>query len=357
MQVFYVRRNPYELANWWEKFFKKLGQRFKNWFYFKDTGGFFRGSLHRTCSVTESKINYLQQQTSQSWLEENYDALVISQEATNPRVESDNISSLNFLNDLESITTVLLVDDPDPAYVPGNEVFDRFDLVFKRGPYKDTKRYELSEVNRNKIRPTMLHYRKLIPNRFNINRVDPRNYGQRKPADEFEHDVFFLGLDVGDWRRKTVQKLHQKDVEFYGGLYTSEQYEGEPPDHLTHEPLPYSEFLQAIRASRINVAAEHKGFSHRHLEIWAQDSFMVSSPAIDEIALPFEPEEGTHFVMYESVEELDEIVDYYLNHPDERRAIAKEGRSLFEEEYDFEKHGEYIKRQITKTADDPPVKF
>src|SRR5690625_4534488 len=73
---------------------------------------------------------------------------------------------------------------------------------------------------------------------------------------------------------------------------------------------------------------------------------MISSPSVNEVKLPFEAVDGTHYVTFRDSDDLVEKVKYYMEHADEREEIVKNGRQLFKEEYNFHKHGNYIVKQL-----------
>src|SRR5690625_2322308 len=84
------------------------------------------------------------------------------------------------------------------------------------------------------------------------------------------------------------------------------------------------------RSSIVNLALEGYGqFTYRHRECWALSSFMISSPSVNEVKLPFEAVDGTHYVTFRDSDDLVEKVKYYMEHADEREEIVKNGRQLF----------------------------
>jgi hypothetical protein len=318
----------------------------RQWYYFWGREGFFRAALHYQNDVTEISFSKLQKKTS-AWISK-YDVIVFDflcnkqNRKTNFEALREGLKKLN--NIPASIPRALLVANAAAFNLPDNEIMDYFDIVFKREPFKDRSKYSMSEKNINKIHPTMISCHFVPASRFNLKKIQPSESGFSEPADDFKYEVSFIGTETSDERIKVVETLLESDYNFFGGL---REKRSELPDKLKAKRLNKKDYIRTIRNTKINLALEGCGeFTYRHLELWWACAFMISSPSINELELPMDVEDGVHYITYESEDDLLEKIDYYLEHPEERKQIALNGRKAFEEGYDFEKHGEYITRQL-----------
>jgi spore maturation protein CgeB len=88
----------------------------------------------------------------------------------------------------------------------------------------------------------------------------------------------------------------------------------------------YEEMPKVFKQSRINLNITRRGIQSgiplRAVDIMGSGGFLVSNFQSDFLDY-FIP--GEDFVYYESKEDLQQKIDYYLNHEEERRAIAKRG--------------------------------
>lgn len=102
-----------------------------------------------------------------------------------------------------------------------------------------------------------------------------------------------------------------------------------PVDFAKQAPLVYHN-------SKVNVyvtpRAIRSGIPLRVLEIMACQGFALVNYQ-EEIAKEFE--DGKELVMYRSLDELVEKTEYYLNHEEERRAIARAGYEKVLREYNY----------------------
>ncbi len=92
-------------------------------------------------------------------------------------------------------------------------------------------------------------------------------------------------------------------------------------------PLSYNEdMFKMFKVSKINlnITARQipKGISLRALDIMGAGGFLLSNWQ-EELVENFEP--GVDFVCYESIQDAVEKCEYYLEHEDERKEIAKNG--------------------------------
>lgn len=91
-----------------------------------------------------------------------------------------------------------------------------------------------------------------------------------------------------------------------------------------------------FNASKININPTSKairtGIPLRALDVMACEGFMLSNYQ-QELCELFVP--GEHFACYDSIESVPGIIDYYLNHENERREIAHNAYCKVAEEYNY----------------------
>lgn len=123
-------------------------------------------------------------------------------------------------------------------------------------------------------------------------------------------------------------------------LYTSSKVEpGLLGNTKVNPPVAAGEAAAVIYAgSKINLNISLKGIEggtpQRIMDVMAAGGFMLTNYCI-ETADIFE--EDQEIVMFKTPEELFDKVDYYLNHDDERKMIAKKGQEKVLECYTYEK--------------------
>lgn len=78
----------------------------------------------------------------------------------------------------------------------------------------------------------------------------------------------------------------------------------------------------------------HSGVPLRVLDVLASEGFLLTAyqPEIDELF-----ENGKELVMFSDEREMMEAIEYYLNHDDERKAIARKGYKKVAERFTYEK--------------------
>ena len=163
--------------------------------------------------------------------------------------------------------------------------------------------------------------------------IDWNKIGKNKPNNKYKYDIFFSGKQSSENRNELIKFIKNQKLNFYGGI---ENFK-----------IPYSQYLEDIYDSSINLALEGKGeFTFRHLEILASCSFMICESSINELDLPLPLEENKHFVSFESKEDLLEKIKFYLKNEKKRQDIALNGRRVLEEHYSPKKHGNIILKRI-----------
>lgn len=349
MQALYIRRlhrgrkvkHPlYDFYRDYCRLYKPGGHRWR----FKGQNGFFRAALATQYSVKNVRIQNASKNI-QSFSKDN-DLIVCDSKAFLDN-SHQQVVPIDFFRQADNIVKALLIANARPDVIPADEILDNFDIIFKREPFIDRDRYNISEANKKKIRATMLGCPLIDVKPKNVNKINPAELGYRKPSKSFDHDLFFSGINTAKVREDFVQRLSHEPFDFYGGL----QFRKRAPEISEEYAFPRlktKEYIDVMRRSRIGLVLEGEGpFTYRHLELWHLCSFMISTPHIRGLELPLSLEENEHYVCYESYDDLRDKISYYLNDTEERNAIALKGREMFERDFSYKKHGQFIKKCVS----------
>ena len=265
------------------------------------------------------------------------DLLIVDSKATPDGRGNDPEKNFEFLKEQKDIMKGLFVSSARAEAMPSNEVLEIFDVVFKREPWKDLAKYNLSAHNRQKVFPTMLPCPLVPPDKL-------KGLTFSEHTDQ-QFDVFFNGQVTNIKRIDFWSRLKQEsDLKIIGGLQPTWI---DVPYEYRFKKLSRKRYKDIIHHSKINLALEGIGtFTYRHLELLSQGAFMMSHSNIQQQNLPLEIVDGEHYVAFEDVDDLIEKIQHYLVRPDERLHIARNGFERFKRDYSFEKHGEYILTQL-----------
>lgn len=346
MDILYVRkqeRGP---------FLKRNLRLLRDSFNWHAREAFFFASLKTKTRVTRAGL-----QTIRRWSKSDFskfDVIIFNYECNFGRMGEPIRTACEAVEELrEKISefpAVLLISSPNAKSVPSDEEMGLFELVFRREHFKDLDRYDLNASNKEKLRTTVLSCPLIPANILNFNRLNASDYGFDNPPSQFKYEVSFLGQETSKtfMRTEIVKHVRESGLHFAGGIHTDVRNpDRKIPEALYSKRLSQKEFYEMTRSSIVNLALEGYGqFTYRHWECWALSSFMISSPSVNEVKLPFEAVDGTHYVTFRDSDDLVEKVKYYMEHEDEREEIVKNGRQLFKEEYNFHKHGEFIVKQL-----------
>ncbi len=310
----------------------------KRFLFFSGVDGFFEAALHNSLKVKDVSYDFFRKMKNK----DEYEILVVNYQAQgNNEAERDNF--LKEIAENFSGPKVLFIDPDLSEIMPGDDVLDKYDLIFKREPFKDLNRYNISEENKRKIRPTVLSC-----DLFRVPKIKLPFFKTAKEKFEnlslaYENDVFFLGriAERNNLREKVWERLRKENFKLAGGLIEKIKT---IPENLKGKNLSQPDFLKTIKKSKINLAVEGIGqFTFRHLEIWAMGGFMLSSPSLREILTPLGAKEGVHYAVFEDLDDMVKKIKYYLEHEEEREKIARAGQEMFKRDYDARQHGDYIK--------------
>ena len=133
-----------------------------------------------------------------------------------------------------------------------------------------------------------------------------------------EWDVAFIGTEGGLPRKFYLQALRERYPNSFIG------------------PADYRKMASIYSRSRV-------GFNYsiaddvnmRLFEVLAANTLLVTNALHHDDLKVLGLEDRRHLVLYRTPQELMDLIDYFLAHPDERRAIAREGCTLVREQHTY----------------------
>lgn len=156
-----------------------------------------------------------------------------------------------------------------------------------------------------------------------------------------KYDLFALFGMTWPSRLSVIEKLLEWDYpNSYLGI-DSKHIRGDLKEkNKAH--IGYKEYLTGIAQSKIALCVRgHGRDTVRHWEIPAYETLMmICDPGI---YIPNDFEDGKHAVFFkEDLSDLKDKIDYYLEHDDDRKRIAKAGKEHFLKFHVNEKRAEYF---------------
>lgn len=344
-----ILRIKRDISHWGLK--RRWWNKLRRSFFFYDQEGYFNASLHDAFGDVTS-LRYQTALRKIDKLKEAYDVVVVNAKSV-VQPQKNRWNKIRKLSNIGTIS-ILVETGAEAGRLPDNNICDSFDLIFKRECFKDKSRYDLSNQNKPKLRTTMLPCLQvpLLRNSF-AKFLKPIFIPQAPKLNDPDkkHDVFFCGNVASSktGRIEAVKALKEDpEIDFHGGLQPKND-EVDLPEELRFPRMSSGEYARAFQRSKIVLALDGIGqFTFRHLEAWYFGCFMISSPSIRELDLPLPAEEDKHYIAYDDTDDLKKKVTYYAEHNEEREQIAEAGKKMFMQEYDPEKHGDYIQSQIRK---------
>lgn len=179
----------------------------------------------------------------------------------------------------------------------------------------------------------ILEYMHLLNPQFSL--------GNRHELDDSRYfEVLFLIRKIANIERIAIFNLLSENYSFALWTTADAEYVKEKlPNIEMHPPVLAGKAASVIYAgSKINLHIALKGIeggtSQRVMDIMGAGGFVLSSYCTETAELF---EEDKEIVMYRSPEELVEKVEYYLEHDEERKQIAKAGYEKVISCYTYEK--------------------
>lgn len=303
--------------------------------------GFFKFSLHQASHVETVEIRDLLAHPEA--FRDRFDAVIFSAKSGLKKLPPDMLETALSLRPRRH---AILLPGAQPKVMIPDWLADRFDVIFKREPWVDLDRYELSAANKAKIRPTLIsNPQDMLFTRFPALRLGycPRQLG-------YDHqkiyDVFFLGR-VGPNRYENRVRIWHKirsleEIATTGGIIPDSPQIHVPPE-LKATPLGKRAYRRVMLASRINLALDGIGpFTFRHLELFWSGSFCLSETDLSHIWLRAPAVAGHDYATFSDHDDMIAKIEHYLQNPTELERIARNGRKLYERLHDAKAHAAEI---------------
>lgn len=309
--------------------------------------GFMRSSLHASFDVKEANLSYLRRNAAT--VGQKFDYLIVCSKAETSGLGL-NVREFDFVSNIKDIPKALFVSNPEAGFMPDDRCLDHFDVVFKREHYADLDRYPIARRNKGKIRLAWLDCPLIPAKRFDVRDIDPLGFGFRDVSSSYETDVCFFGTQSSPLRAEAWSRVLTSGLNASGGI---QGHDIDPQvDPALYAPAANRrQYIEKIRNARVNLALEGLGeFTHRHWELWLLCSFCLSSPSVRGLALPGGAAENEHFVCFDDFDDMVDKIRFYSDESRQREKIARAGRALFEQTFDFKKYGAFVKRCMDDAA-------
>lgn len=338
-KVLYIGRTPKKNINIIYKIRNLLNDR-----KIEGQDGFFLSSLHQVFNVKQVKLSTLLE--NKKFYQNKFDAVFVNHKCglDGKGVLYDDVKELKKLNMLK----ILTITNSQPENLPEEKILDLFDVIFKREIFKDRDLYNLSNSNKFKMHTTIISCPLIPVTISNIKSIDPKKFGYSEPSNFFDKDIFFSGSNTNIERINVLKYLYLK--KFNVSFKLQPKNNKDPiPTKMISKKFSQKKFVNAARNAKINLALSGYGpFTFRHLELMCLSCFSISTPAIRKLELPFDYIENTHYITFDNFDDLNDKCLYYVSNETKRKEIAQNGRRLFESEYSFKKHGQYINKIINQ---------
>ncbi|MFD0978704.1 glycosyltransferase [Tropicimonas aquimaris] len=340
MRVLYIPRSSETRKRNRRRFHRALAG------YVDGPEGFFEASLHGACSVTRLTLQRALALTKKQ--RKSFDAVIVN--SRSGLEWEDPAAALAALEGFRQPVSFFQSHDR-PGAIGDDALLDRFKVIFKREPFDDLSRYDISPANASKIVPTHLS-NPMEPMSHRLrwrNRTSaPAEFAWQMPKDQ---DVFFIGTVSENRyleRMAAWQAVLDSGLPHLGGLLPKKEFAARVPDHLVTTPLPRAEYMKTLMKTRVNLALGGIGpFTFRHLELFWAGAFTLSTPTIREIRFRVPLVDGRDYVAFETPADMIDKIRHYLDHEDERNLIARNGRAAYERLHDVKAHGREIHDALT----------
>ncbi len=345
MRILYVGRSDGTgLKSWLKQQKRRLS--------FAEQDGFFEAALYSGARVVETAIGNCERQLNQG----GFDAVVVNLKCGGFTDEGKRdeffIKTFGSVN----LPKALFIGSAKAEQMVGDRVANVFDVIFKREPYKDRTRYQLSTQNREKIMATMISCPFVtLPRDSFISKL----YGSLQPRVETCRsagatiDVGFSGAAASShtMRQDAWARVKSEGFSTVGGLQKNPYLDVELKSELKGPRFEGTAYRDSLCKARINLALPGIGaYTFRHQELLYLGAFMLSHSSIDELELPMRLREGEHYVSFSTTGEMVDKIRYYLAHESERQQIAASGKKLFDEYYQPERHGTELISALKKAS-------
>lgn len=343
MRILYIPRR--EQYNW----LKNIWVRSRQFGRFSDQDGFFEASLYASgADISTLTFAKLEQNPAMA---SGFDLVLINLKCHPFTSLEERDKRLVALTDALEVKAALFIGSAQAGFMLPDSVLDKFDIIFKREPFRDRTQYKLSVENQRKIIPTMISCPFVTLPRSDLSGKlvnwfkKPISVCTEKPA----FAVGFSGIDAYSHtlRQEVWQRVKEEGFSTIGGLQMNPYKKVPIPPALQGPRFKGKAYRQSLCAAKINLALDGIGeYTFRHQELLALGAFMLSGPSIRQLELPLPLKEGEHYIAFDGLDDMVEKIRYFLAHEEERKRIARAGKELFNTYYDPERQGAEIMKAI-----------
>jgi len=163
-------------------------------------------------------------------------------------------------------------------------------------------------------------------------------------------DFMFVGWHDDDgMRMETVKRIRKMGIREFTGLLPFKHHTKVPKSLLPPggERLHPGKHWTFQAVSRLNLAlpgGRHLPYvSFRHVELWGFGCTVISKKP--DCVLVGDPDPSKIMVIY-NLNNLEEVVRYYLDHDEEREEIGRKGMEYYDEWLQPEKHAVYMINKV-----------
>lgn len=164
-----------------------------------------------------------------------------------------------------------------------------------------------------------------------------------KNEKEYMHDILFLGWhDDNGLRMRAVKLARAQAWNDFTGLMPFKHHTTVPKD-LEGKRLPYLSHLSLQAKTKLNLALPGGRAlpycSFRHVELWGMGAAVLTIKP--DAVLPGDPQ-GCWVEFKRDLSDFVKVVNFYLDHDEQRERIAKKGRLYFDKYLTPKANAEYI---------------
>jgi hypothetical protein len=156
-------------------------------------------------------------------------------------------------------------------------------------------------------------------------------------TDAAAHDVVYLGNGYTDFRRELLKTLHALpyDVGLYGRSEVVPM-NGETNYRYAQSQGIYRNSIIAVSTMQFDHVTGAGFVSNRMWEVMASDGAICLQQYVPMLGELTGLQDGVHYIIWHTVDELLEQIAYYLKYPAKARAIAQQASRFVHEHHSFD---------------------
>ena len=173
--------------------------------------------------------------------------------------------------------------------------------------------------------------------------------------EQFYYEAALLSRMLAN--RERVHVLNRLAEKYDVVFYTYDKNVSQLSDKVKIKPgMSYDLLSHVFQKSKINLNITlhciETGASQRVLDVMAAGGFLLSNyqEELEEMFIP-----GEEIVLYHNEQELEELVEYYLTHDEERERIARKGQQRVLREYNYKEGLIKVFKYVDEAEADSPA--